>query len=281
MGPGGCSETTMLDARGASMAVPQLPGEPDGARGFSIEAGYLPARPAAAGGRPQDEAHLYFMLQRARTPTARRKLIVWLNGGPGCSSFDGAFLELGAFRVRPQGKLASAPRGHAWNEYVDVLYVDQPVGTGFSYVENGAYAQTLEQVAAEFVHFMREFVRTYPEYTQESDLYLAGESYAGQYIPYMADALLRATDVPFGLEGIAIGNGYIDPVSQYGAEVEALVRGGVWAAQGAEHKHAQPLVQACRDAMAKDSMPRVEYPVCDRIAEDIINATTRTYVLFT
>ena len=137
----------------SAYAVPFLPGEqPEQERRFDIEAGYIPARaPEKGQTAPKDEAHLYFMLHRAMHPQQpRRKLVFWLNGGPGCSSFDGALLELGALRIQEDGRLALARPGYAWNEYADVVYVDQPVGTGFSYVANEAYATSLTQVADEF-----------------------------------------------------------------------------------------------------------------------------------
>lgn len=265
-------------SRATPWTVSQLPGEPHAtSRSFQIEAGYLPARPPVAPNqRPKDEAHLYFMLHRAMYTPRRRKLIVWLNGGPGCSSFDGAFLEVGALRVKPSDALVEAQAGQAWNEYADVLYVDQPVGTGFSYVENAAYAETLDQVAEEFVFFLRGFAQAYPEYTQGVDVYLAGESYAGQYIPYMADAMLRASNLSLHLEGIAIGNGFIDPASQYGTEVDTLLQAGVWKKNGPEHEHIKPILRACQDALQKDSVPRAEYPVCDGIVGDIIKSSVRT-----
>ena len=146
----------------SAYAVPFLPGEqPEQERRFDIEAGYIPARaPEKGQTAPKDDAHLYFMLHRAMHPQQpRRKLVFWLNGGPGCSSFDGALMELGALRIQEDGRLALARPGYAWNEYADVVYVDQPVGTGFSYVANEAYATSLTQVADEFVYFLEQFMQ--------------------------------------------------------------------------------------------------------------------------
>ena len=159
----------------SAYAVPFLPGEqPEQERRFDIEAGYIPARaPEKGQTAPKDEAHLYFMLHRAMHPQQpRRKLVFWLNGGPGCSSFDGALMELGALRIQEDGRLALARPGYAWNEYADVVYVDQPVGTGFSYVANEAYATSLTQVADEFVYFLEQFMQVYPAYTNDTDVYL-------------------------------------------------------------------------------------------------------------
>lgn len=107
-----------------SLFVTDLPGLPpiEAGREFVVQSGYLPARtaygPKAA---PKDNAYLYFMLHRAMYKPRRRKLIVWLNGGPGCSSFDGSMMEIGPWRFQG-GNLSWTPPGGAWNEYADVLY---------------------------------------------------------------------------------------------------------------------------------------------------------------
>lgn len=260
----------------SAYAVPFLPGEqPEQERRFDIEAGYIPARaPEKGQTAPKDEAHLYFMLHRAMHPQQpRRKLVFWLNGGPGCSSFDGALMELGALRIQEDGRLALARPGYAWNEYADVVYVDQPVGTGFSYVANEAYATSLTQVADEFVYFLEQFMQVYPAYTNDTDVYLAGESFAGQYIPYMTDALLRHPTPPVRLSGLLIGNGDLNPAYQSGSQVETLVHAGIWPKHGPSHQHVQPYIDACRAAIAKDTVPRAEYHECNAIDSDIVELT--------
>lgn len=242
---------------------------------FEMDAGYLPVRqPEGASGHPKDFAHLYFWRHSAMWPQRRRKLILWLNGGPGCSSMDGALMELGPFRFQPNGSLARVKRGIAWNEYADVVYVDQPVGTGFSLVDNDAYAQSLQQVADEFVVFLLHLVKRYPVYAQEdTDVFLAGESYAGQYIPYMAHTLLATPDAPLTLRGVMIGNGFIDPRTQYGTSVETMQQAGVWQAQGPELAHMAPFVQQCRDVMKKDDVVCAEYPECEAVALEVERLT--------
>lgn len=103
----------------AQFYVPQVPTLPDAAARFQLYAGDLPAR---AG----DGAALYFQLHRARHTAGRRRLIIWFNGGPGCSSFDGIMMEIGAWRTKLDGTLAWAPEGGSWNEYADVLYCALP-----------------------------------------------------------------------------------------------------------------------------------------------------------
>ncbi|WFD27680.1 carboxypeptidase D [Malassezia nana] len=237
---------------------------------FDMDAGYMPVRELDQQlGTPKDFAHVYFWRHRAMYPQPRRKLVLWLNGGPGCSSLDGALMELGAFRFKQGGSLKRVARGIAWNEYADVVYVDQPVGTGFSIVDNDAYAQSLQQVADEFVMFLRGLSQRYPEYTNDTDVYLAGESYAGQYIPYIAKTLLETPNAPFALSGIMIGNGFIDPRTQYGTSVETLQQAGVWQAQGPELSHMAPFVQQCHEVMQRDARVRAEYAECEAVDVEI------------
>ncbi|WFD19816.1 carboxypeptidase D [Malassezia caprae] len=242
---------------------------------FDMDAGYMPVRALdSATGAPKDFAHVYYWRHSAMWPQRRRKVILWLNGGPGCSSLDGALMELGPFRFQSNGTLAGVARGIAWNEYADVVYVDQPVGTGFSIVDNDAFAQSLQQVADEMVAFLRGLVQRYPEYARDdTDVYLAGESYAGQYIPYVAKTLRAMPDAPLALRGVIIGNGFIDPRTQYGTSVETMQQAGLWQAQGPELQHMAPFLQQCRDAMKKDAVARAEYPECEAVALEVERLT--------
>lgn len=62
--------------------------------------------------------------------------------------------------------------------------VDQPAGTGYSYVENSKYVHSGQQAAAQIVTFLQNFYSVFPEY-ERTDLYVAGESFAGIWIPYL------------------------------------------------------------------------------------------------
>ncbi|CDR87265.1 related to KEX1 protein precursor [Sporisorium scitamineum] len=250
---------------------------------LQMSAGYLPARPAAANGEAKDNAHLFFLLLRARHVPAKRKLIVWFNGGPGCSSFDGAMMEVGAWRMDGKGGLVWVKDGASWNEYADILFLDQPVGTGFSYVNTNSYTTSLPQAADEVVHFLQQFVQVFPEYSRDVelqygsqaggvDVFLAGESFAGQYIPYTAKAIVKASKPPVSLKGIAIGNGFIDPKSQYGTELETMVQKNIWSTSSDEYKRVAKIVQDCHKDLEKGG--HREIGRCEEILQTIIASTT-------
>ncbi|EPQ30034.1 uncharacterized protein PFL1_02152 [Pseudozyma flocculosa PF-1] len=254
-----------------------------------MSAGYLPARPPARSGDsvPKDDAHLYFLLLRARHTPPKRKLIIWFNGGPGCSSFDGAMMEVGAWRLDGNGGLVWAQDGGSWNEYADILFLDQPVGTGFSYVNTNGYSTTLTQAADEVVYFLQRFVEVFPEYGRDVetrygstgsgvDVYLAGESFAGQYIPYTASALLHAPRPPVSLKGIAIGNGFMDPRSQYGTELEVMISKGLWTTNSPEYRKVAQVVDRCRKMLDKGAseLHRATAP-CDDILQTIVQLSYR------
>ena len=104
-------------------------------------AGLLPANPLA----PRENLIFYWLFLAESSPQ-ERPLVVWLNGGPGCSSFDGLFIENGPFRLTPPPPSAASgapPRvsahPHSWHKLCNMLYVDQPAGTGMSTVGSGRH----------------------------------------------------------------------------------------------------------------------------------------------
>ena len=99
---------------------------------------------------------------------------------------------------------------NAWNKNANVLFVDQPIGTGFSFTDEMQNMRRNEDdIAKDFEKFLRGFYEKYPEYMQ-NDLYLTGESFAGHYIPAIAQHLYLDTEIQ--VSGLAIGNGWVDPV---------------------------------------------------------------------
>ncbi|CAI8028703.1 Serine carboxypeptidase S10 family member 1 [Geodia barretti] len=158
--------------------------------------------------------NLFYWFFESRSNPASDPLVVWLTGGPGCSSELALLTENGPFLINGTADPVYNPYG--WNAVSNLLYVDQPAGTGFSYVTNPLGYETNErQIATELWDFIRQFYQLYPKYST-LDLYIFGESYAGHYVPATGQVIVESNSIyAKNLKGIGIGNGWVDPLLQY------------------------------------------------------------------
>lgn len=138
-----------------------------------------------------------------------RDLVIWLSGGPGCSSLAyGMFEETGPIELRDKDKGPRLRRLTSWTSRANVLYVEQPIPTGFS---TGKPVSADDFAASsEFYHFLNNLFQVFPEVIVDDDqsLYLVGESYGGVYVPYRASQLLSSVET-WGLKGILLINGLL------------------------------------------------------------------------
>ncbi|KAF6172150.1 hypothetical protein GIB67_003842 [Kingdonia uniflora] len=121
-----------------------------------------------------------------------KPLLLWLNGGPGCSSLAyGAMEELGLFRVHSDGKtLYHNP--YSWNKVANVLFLESPVRVGFSYSNiTSDYKNSGDQRNAAYNYaFLVNWLERFLEY-KDRDFYISGECYAGHYVPELAHTILQ------------------------------------------------------------------------------------------
>jgi len=155
-------------------------------------------------------------------------LTIWLNGGPGCSSYHaGLFLECSpvTYPSHPAGHGRTSvneilgPNNYSWTRVTNLLFVEQPVGTGFSY---GSRVDSEADLSADFYNFLVNFFETF-ETMSDKSLYIVGESYAGMYVPSIAQYIHnqnKKTKVTIRLSGIGLGNGWIDPMGQGSSTIE-------------------------------------------------------------
>jgi carboxypeptidase C (cathepsin A) len=157
--------------------------------------------------------HLHYWFVYSEKSPATDPVILWLNGGPGCSSLDGFIYEHGPFQVDPTDYSTLLLRQYRWSALANILYLEAPVGVGFSYSDNPSvdYKCTDDTTAADNLAAVQLFfTQKFPE-LQKNEFYLTGESYAGVYVPTLAEAILNAsmagtyTGAP--LRGMAVGNG--------------------------------------------------------------------------
>ncbi|CAN4121562.1 unnamed protein product [Withania somnifera] len=168
--------------------------------------------------------YTYYEAQKPRTPLYETPFLIWLQGGPGCSSMLGNFYELGPFRVSSSlrhnvGHLVLEPNPGSWNRIFGVLFLDNPIGTGFSIASSQEeIPRSQHDVAKHLFIAMREFVGL-DKLFENRPFYVTGESYAGKYVPAFAYFTLRKNKgLPksrrLNLAGVAIGNGLTDPEVQ-------------------------------------------------------------------
>ncbi|TPX32757.1 hypothetical protein SmJEL517_g04259 [Synchytrium microbalum] len=161
--------------------------------------------------------HLFFWFFESRSNPKKDPLVLWLNGGPGCSSLTGLFMELGPCRVNEGGN-GTTKNPYSWNKKTNIFFLDQPVNTGYSYTDgDGKEVDTSIAAAVDVYAFLQLFLQKYSQYAK-LDFHLFGESYGGHYVPAIAELIDQNNDgaeVPINLKTLGIGNGLTDPLVQY------------------------------------------------------------------
>eukprot|EP00924_Labyrinthula_sp_SR-Ha-C_P004020 augustus_masked-scaffold_3-processed-gene-11.41-mRNA-1 protein AED:0.34 eAED:0.35 QI:0/-1/0/1/-1/1/1/0/538 len=156
--------------------------------------------------------HYFYWFFESRDVPEDDPVVLWLTGGPGCSSSLALFAENGPCSVNDDLSLKSNP--YSWNSNANLLYVDQPAGTGFSY---GNHDRNEKQIGLDMNKFIRQFLQAFPKY-KDNKFFVFGESYAGHYVPATAHAIFKQNALEkdrVNLRGMAIGNGLTDPEIQY------------------------------------------------------------------
>lgn len=161
------------------------------------------------------DKNYFFWFFESRSQPSTDPLVIWLTGGPGCSSQLALLSENGPCSVTEDG-LNTKNNPYSWTSNANVLWVDQPAGVGFSYGVKNDHNQTM--VAEDMYHFVQEFLIAHPEYST-NDFFIFGESYGGHYVPAISNRIyngnLNNEGLHVNLKGVAVGNGLTDPLTQY------------------------------------------------------------------
>ncbi|KAK3624055.1 hypothetical protein LTR56_021250 [Elasticomyces elasticus] len=136
-----------------------------------------------------DPSRALFFVFQPRIGDPVDEITIWLNGGPGCSSLEGFFQENGYINWG-WGQHAPEINPYGWPTLSNILWVEQPVGTGFSIGTPNATNE--EDIAADFVKFFKNFETLFG--IENYQIYVTGESYAGRYVPYISNAMLEEQD---------------------------------------------------------------------------------------
>lgn len=242
-----------------------LPGAP--AVPFRMFSGYIDVTPPdqAAGTRM-----MFYWFVESQTSPENSPLMLWTNGGPGCSGLSGFMTEQGPFRPNADGKTLSL-NDHAWNKLANMVFIEQPVGVGFSTVKgNMMYGD--QQAAEDNRRFVVGFFKRYSQYLNQY-FYISSESYGGHYMPTLATELVKAGVDNF--KGVFLGNPltYM-PYRNYGqygtAYGHQLLPKPLWDQYEAAHcRTSFPVSDACSEItnkmdtiLAGFDAYALDFPVC-------------------
>ncbi|XP_019199833.1 PREDICTED: serine carboxypeptidase-like 45 isoform X2 [Ipomoea nil] len=195
----------------ADRITPGLPGQPQVC--FSHYSGYVTI--------DEEEEHqraLFYYFVEAEVDPSSKPLVLWLNGGPGCSSLGvGAFSENGPFR--PSGNVL-VKNEYSWNTEANMLYLESPIGVGFSYSTNSSSYEGINDniTAMDNLVFLQKWYLKFPQYRNTS-LFIAGESYAGHYVPQLAQMLLQSNEKE-KLFNLQLGNPVLEFATDFNSRAE-------------------------------------------------------------
>jgi carboxypeptidase C (cathepsin A) len=173
---------------------------------------------------PGTKKYIHYWLVEAETNADTKPLVFWTNGGPGCSGLIGFLTEQGPFRPSADGDIRLNP--YAWNKVANMVFLEQPVGVGFSYSDvEDDYRIGDDQAAKDNLATIQGLIQKFPHFSK-SDLYITSESYGGHYMPTLANEIVNYNDAQkesskkLNFKGFAVGNPYTDYYSGVGAEME-------------------------------------------------------------
>ncbi|EQC37133.1 hypothetical protein SDRG_05360 [Saprolegnia diclina VS20] len=175
---------------------------------FKQYAGYLAL--------PSNGQKMFYWHVESQANPATDPLVLWLNGGPGCSSLGGFFKELGPFVVASD--LSIKRNKYAWNRKANMVFLESPAGVGFSSPLLNATEYNDDVTADRAYEFLEQFIAAYPEY-RHRPFYVTGESYAGRYVPFLLHKMVTHPIVDVTLSGFALGN----PSTDYHIDHNAYV----------------------------------------------------------
>ncbi|KAJ4788395.1 Carboxypeptidase [Rhynchospora pubera] len=220
-------------------------------------------------------ARFFYLFFESRLGKKDDPVVIWLTGGPGCSSELALLYENGPFSITKN--LSLVWNNYGWDKASNILYVDQPTGTGFSYTTDERDIRHDETgVSNDLYDFLQGFFAKHPEYV-DNDFYITGESYAGHYVPALASRVHRGNKANEGLhinlKGFAIGNGLTDPEIQYNAYADyalqmKLIKNSDYVDISSKYPDCQKAIKSCETL--GNNYCESAFDICNSIFDSIL-----------
>jgi vitellogenic carboxypeptidase-like protein len=164
-------------------------------------------------------SHLFFWMAEARDGNREAPVIVYLMGGPGAPSCALMVKSIGPREVDADAayKLIEKNNLHSWNQHYAIIFIDQPIGIGFSFTEGkDGFARQDEQVAAHVTAGIPTILHRFGK--MDNPLYIFGSSYGGKIAPSVAEGLMVSQEdeskgLKLNVKGVGIGSGWVHPLS--------------------------------------------------------------------
>jgi len=198
--------------------------------GFNQYSGYLKAT-------NDHEIHYWFFEADTEDDPTTKPIFFWTNGGPSCSGAMGLFTEQGPWRVLENMTVIYNP--NTWITEVNMVFLEQPYGVGFSVVDPSLHPVAGDQNAAEDMDAMiRNFLVKFPRYL-ENEVYTTAESWGGHYVPMTAWQILVNNEdgehePHINYKGFFLGNPYTDYYENYYGFMDSLYGHGLMKASDYE-----------------------------------------------
>jgi carboxypeptidase D len=202
-----CSQVADFAVDGTS-----FPGVP-----FDIGESYAGLLPITAD--KDDRNEIFFWFFPSKSSEAKKEVVIWFQGGPGCSSLVALLQENGPFLWQP-GVYQPYANPYSWDKLTNVVWVDQPYGIGLA--QGNTTVKDPTEAAQQFMGFWKNFVKTFS--MQGFKIHLVGESYGGSWVSYLASGMLEANDTKnYDLKTIQLQDAFIGNLDLQTAGEMALV----------------------------------------------------------
>nr|XP_043624835.1 serine carboxypeptidase-like 10 [Erigeron canadensis]XP_043624836.1 serine carboxypeptidase-like 10 [Erigeron canadensis] len=214
-----CLLLASLDVIKSQFLVKTLPGL-DGDLPFTLETGYIGV------GESDDEQLFYYFIESEGNPKDD-PLMIWLTGGPGCSSLSGLMFEIGPFTINYAISTLENPIlevvPYSWTKVANIIFLDQPAGSGFSYAKTPETYITNDTLSSKLAYsFLRKWLVDHPKFLS-NPLYVGGTSYSGKIVPQIVQAIYDGNEIGeeplLNIKGYTLGNPFTDTSGDYNTKL--------------------------------------------------------------